>query len=39
MKSKGNGNPRQFGKKFINTVYAMEASYFVQIHVFLSILI
>jgi hypothetical protein len=34
MKSKGNEKPRQFGTKYIDTVYAVEASSFVQIHLF-----
>jgi hypothetical protein len=34
MKSKGNENPRQFGTKYIDTVYVVEASSFIQIHLF-----
>jgi hypothetical protein len=29
MKSKGNENPRQFGTKYIDSVYAVKASSFV----------
>jgi hypothetical protein len=34
MKNKGNENSRQLGIKYIDIVYAMEDSSFVQIHLF-----
>jgi hypothetical protein len=34
MKSKGNENSQQFGIKYIDNVYEVDASSFVQIHIF-----
>jgi hypothetical protein len=34
MKSKGNESPRQFGTKYIDISYAVEAFSFIQIYIF-----